>query len=613
MNNDELYSDESLTSQKKYTFKDYKVLKSFSKYLKPYLVSFLLILFLDVFVNLAFTLDPLLFSYIIDYLVAFQNGTLSKADTVFYLILFVCVETGAWIFGSFGAYAVDIGLRKTGQKVIRDFRTAMFEHVLSLSQKQMKTLKIGSFVTRITNDTQNLSSFFSDLLPNFLRQIISLVTIIVACFIRVRVYGFIFVAYLPVVFVLSLLFRLRARQYYRDEKKSVSQMNSFLSESFSGIRVTKTYNREDKMSNRFDERNQSIYSAFLHSQNLFALFYPTMYLLQMSCVLIIIGFGVPATVNNILSVGALSLLYSYASQFFQPIQQITQLLNSLQAILSSAERTKLVMDMAPEASADEGKISVPSFKGKIEFRHVCFRYDEKGEDVLHDVSFVIYPGKTVAFVGATGAGKSTIISLISRIYDIQSGEILIDDVNIRDYSLGCLRKNIGVMLQDVFLFSGTIRENISLDDESVSPEEVEKASAEVGADTFISRLPHGYDEKVTERGNNFSAGQRQLISFARTLVYKPSLVLLDEATANIDTETEAIIQTSLERMRSIGTMVIVAHRLSTIKNADHIFVVSHGRIIEEGNHQELLKLKGNYYNLYRLQNLERTLDKKEAI
>ncbi|MFA6830315.1 MAG: ABC transporter ATP-binding protein [Bacilli bacterium] len=612
MDNDEIFTEET-DYNKKYSVKDFLVMKSFAKYVKPYLITFIILLVSDIFVNLLFNLEPLVFSFIIDDLTDFQKGLISLENAVPMMILFICLDTGFWFFGSIGGFFVNYGLRKAGQKVIRDFRIQMFEHVLSLSQKQMKTLKIGSFVTRVTNDTQNLSSFFSDLLPNFLRQILTLIVIISASFFRVGVYGCIFLAFLPIVFVLSYFFRKKARVYYRQEKKSVSQMNSFLSESFSGIKVIKTYNREDKKALEFDEKNHNIFSSFLHSQNLFALYYPFMYFLQMTCLLIIVGFGVPGVISGAVAIGSFTLLCSYSSQFFQPVQQITQLLNSLQAIMSSAERTKFVMDMNRESDCEEGKLDVERFNGKIEFQHVYFKYEDGLDYVLKDVSFVIYPGKTVAFVGATGAGKSTIISLISRIYSINSGKILIDDVDVNDYSLKCLRRNVGVMLQDVFLFSGSIKESISLNDPKVSDEKVIEASKEVGADTFIDRLPHKYDEKITERGNNFSAGQRQLISFARTLVYKPSLVLLDEATANIDTETENIIQSSLEKMRSIGTMIIVAHRLSTIKNADHIFVVSKGQIIEEGNHQELLKMKKNYYNLYRLQNLERTIDKKEAI
>ncbi len=389
-------------------------------------------------------------------------------------------------------------------------------------------------------------------------------------------------------------------------------MNSFLSEAFQGVKVTKTYNRENKKQEEFRRKNENIRSTFVKSQNLFAFYYPFMYLLQISCVIIVFSFCIPniSTDDGLtgITLGTFQMLYSYSSQFFQPIQTITQLMNMLQQTISSAERILVVMNEKEEVEEQDELVEVDSFKGKIEFRHVYFAY-EKDDYVLKDVSFVIEPGETAAFVGATGAGKSTIISLISRTYDVSKGEILIDDIPIQNYSLKCLRKNIGMMLQDVFIFSGNIKDNISLGNKDVTEDEIYSACKYVGADSFIEKLPEGYETKVSERGANFSAGERQLISFARTLVYSPSLMLLDEATANIDTETENIIQTSLEKMMKIGTMLIVAHRLSTIKNCDTIFVVDKGVIKERGNHQQLLQNHGLYYNLYRLQNMERNLGK----
>lgn len=591
---------------KQYSIKDTRLLKSFMKYIKPYLKLFISILLLDVVVDALFTVEPVVINYLLSALQKFTEGLVSKEETMKQVYILMGIDASMMIVASLGAYFVNIGLKKIGQYVIRDFRNDLFAHVLSFSQKQLRSLPIGSYVTRITNDTQTLSSFFSDVLPQMLRAILTLIIIVCTTFVMEGFYGFIFLGFLPVVFVISYFFRKKAKKYYRSEKKSISQMNSFLSESFQGVSVIKTYNREDKKDQEFAVKNNNIFNAFLKSQDLFAIFYPMMYLLQMICILIILGIGIPKVAAGIILIGDLNMLYSYSTQFFSPIQTITQLLNNLQSIISSGERTQAIMDMKPEITSDEESIDVKSFKGKIEFKHVYFAY-EKNDYVLKDVSFVIEPGKTAAFVGATGAGKSTIISLISRTYEANKGEILIDDIDVRDYSLKCLRRNVGVMLQDVFLFSGNIKDNISLEDENLDDKTIIEGAKDVGADIFINRLPKKYEEKVSERGKNFSAGQRQLISFARTLVYKPSLVLLDEATANIDTETENIIQKSLEKMRTIGTMVIVAHRLSTIKNADVIFVVSHGKIIEQGDHQELLKKRGTYYNLYMLQNTERSV------
>ena len=608
--------NEETFSTKQYSFRDSLILKKLFVYIRPYLFSFILIVFLDIFVNAAFMMNPLITAKMIDFLKAYTNGEIAPVDPMRSMSFYILLDVAFWFICSFGGFFVNIALKRIGQKVVRDMRNELFSHVLSLSLSDLKKLRIGSYVTRITNDTQNISSLFSDILPQALRASLSLLIIIVTTFVMTKFYGFVFLAYIPIVFLVSFFFQRKARRFYRDEKRAISEMNSFLSESFQGIKVTKTYANESKKQKEFDVRNASIQRSFLKAQYNFAVFYPFMFFLQISCILLIFALCIPnidaPDARISITIGTFQMLFSYASQFFQPIQTITQLLNVLQQTISSAERILFVDDITVEDNKEEGKIDVPSFKGKIEFRHVSFAY-ENDFYVLRDVSFIIQPGETAAFVGATGAGKSTIISLISKTYVPQQGEILIDDININDYSLDCLRRNIGIMLQDVFLFSGTIKENISLGDKSISEETIIAGAKEVGADSFIEQFDDKYDHAVTQRGENFSAGQRQLLSFARTLVYHPSLVLLDEATANIDTETEHIIQASLEKMRSIGTMVIVAHRLSTIKNADQIYVVRKGKIIEHGTHQDLLKMKGNYYNLYQLQNMERHIDSKEEM
>lgn len=598
--------DSEILESKEHSLKDIVLLKSMVKYLKKYTNKFLLVIFLDIIVTVAFTMESVILKYLTDIL----SGTFLLFDSLTYsVIFFVLLDLVSMTIAGVLAYFCSMTLKKIGQYIVADLRRDLFAHILSLSAKQMKIMKIGSFVTRVTNDTQNISSFFTDILPQVLRASFTLIIIIIMTFIFLKLYGFIYLAFIPFVFLFSYIFRRKARVYYRSEKASISRMNSFLSESFTGIKVTKSYGREDRKEIEFIEHNDAIYNSFIRSQNLFAIFYPLMYLLQMICVLIVLAFGIPAALALTISIGDFQLLYSYSLQFFSPVQTITQQLNMLQNVITSGERIVNILNMEPEIVSTPKDVDVPTFKGKIEFKHVYFAYE--GEDyVLKDVSFTIPEGKTVAFVGATGAGKSTIISLITRTYIPQKGQILIDDIDISNYSLECLRRNIGIMLQDVFLFSGTIKSNITLDDENISDSEVINCSKEVGADIFINRLEKGYESEVKERGDNFSSGQKQLLSFARTLVYHPSMILLDEATANIDTESENIIQSSLEKIRKIGTMVIVAHRLSTIKNADIIFVVSKGEIIESGDHQQLLKNRGIYYNLYRLQNLEK--DIKEA-
>lgn len=599
--------NETMEQDHSYSIKDLGLLKSFYRYLRPYRGKFFSMIFLDLFVNAAFIAEPLLFRYLINALSAYADGSLDLQGTILVAVLMVVLDLTLMILALIGAYFINVALKKIGQRAISDLRNELFHHILSLSTKSLKSMPIGSFVTRVTNDTQNLSLTFTDVLPTVLRSTLSLLIILVLVFVYTRFYGFLFLAYLPLVFLISYLFRKKARVHYRKEKKSVSMMNAFLSEAFSGISLVKSYAKEDRMERLFDRRNDEIYHSFVKSQNLFALFYPSMYLLQVSAVLIILGFGIPMALSGALSIGDFNMLYSYSGQFFGPIQQITQQMNTLQQVISSAERIDKILRMEEEREEERQGIDVPSFRGEVEFRHVHFSYVE-GEEVLKDVSFHIRAGETAAFVGATGAGKSTIINLLNRTYKPTSGQILIDGIDVADYSLDCLRRNIGLMLQDVFLFTGTIADNISLGDENVKREDILKASREVGADSFISLLPQGYDEMVLERGENFSAGQRQLLSFARTLVYHPSMVLLDEATANIDTETEQIIQDSLEKIAKIGTMIVVAHRLSTIKGANVIFVVDKGRIAEQGDHQSLLKRHGIYYNLYRLQNMQRQID-----
>ncbi|MDD6240820.1 MAG: ABC transporter ATP-binding protein [Eubacteriales bacterium] len=602
---------EEETSSKAYSYKDLKMLKAYLPFVKPYLFRLIVIIVLDLLVNFCFTAEALVLSKNLDIIQEYLNGAVLYEEAHRDFILLTSLDLGMLFFASFAAYIVNFFLRKIGQEIVYDIRNALFDRVISLSQKQLKTMKIGSFVTRITNDSQNLSTFFSDILPVFIRNLNTVIIILVSTFLKTGLFGFIFLAYLPVVFLLSSLFRKRARRYYLGEKDAISKMNSFLSESFSGIEVTKTYHKENKKQNEFEERNKEIYHHFLKSQDLFALFYPGMYLLQMTSMLLICGLAIPQVYYGNLTYGTFYLLINFNGQYFQPIQQMASLINSVQSILSSAERCEKILSMEPESDNDGGSLDVPSFQGKVEFRHVYFRYPDGKEDVLKDVSFVIEPGQTAAFVGATGAGKSTIISLITRTYEITGGEILIDDHDIHEYKLSCLRRNIGLMMQDVFLFSGTIEDNITLGDKSISSSEVKEKEDFVGLSPRIASLPEKENTVVKERGDNFSAGERQLISFARTLCYHPSLMLLDEATANIDTETENIIEKSLEKMRSIGTLIIVAHRLSTIKNADIIFVVNKGEIQESGTHQELLKNRSTYYNLYQLQNMERKIGHKQ--
>jgi ATP-binding cassette subfamily B protein len=405
---------------------------------------------------------------------------------------------------------------------------------------------------------------------------------------------------LPFIFISSFLFRKVSRKSYRNVRNNISQMNSYLSENISGMKVTQIFNQEEKKYKEFKERNNSLKKAHLNQIFIFSIFRPFMYLLFVVCTVICLYFGSIEVKNGAMVSGSLVTYYSLVGQFFNPIENLAEQFNQLQSALASCEKIFTVLDTVREIDDTKDAIDPGKLKGRIEFKNVWFSYNP-GVWILKDVSFVIEPGETCAFVGATGAGKTTILSLICRNYEFQKGEILIDGIDIRKIKIDALRRNIGQMLQDVFLFSGKIRDNITIYEPSYTDQDIMKAASFVNADNLINKYPDKLDHIVEERGVNYSSGERQLISFARTILSNPNIMILDEATANIDTETEKVIQDSLEKMMSIGTMLIVAHRLSTIQHADKIIVLNHGEIVESGNHQELLKKHGMYYALYKLQ------------
>jgi ATP-binding cassette subfamily B protein len=422
--------------------------------------------------------------------------------------------------------------------------------------------------------------------------------------------------FVPFIILFTVIFRKFSRRAYRKVKDGTTDINTFLSENLSGMKIIQIFNRENRKMSEFNEKNNKLGKSKHQQIFVFGIFRPIVYMLYISSVLCLLYLGGKGYIDNIsfmgqtITSGVVVTFYMYISEFFNPIQSLAEQFNWLQSAFASAEKIFTIFDMKPVVVDTEGAIELDTIKGDIEFRNVWFAYEEENW-VLKGVSFKVEAGQTVAFVGSTGSGKTTILSLLCRNYDIQKGEILVDGINIRDIKISSLRKHFGQMLQDVFLFSGTIRSNIILREENISDEEVMEACRYVNADSFISKLKDGLDEEVRERGNNFSAGQRQLLSFARTIIHKPEVMILDEATANIDTETEILIQDSLEKMMNIGTMLIVAHRLSTIQHADNIIVLSHGEIIEQGNHFELLEQKGRYYGLYMLQYHKEQLKKND--
>lgn len=491
-------------------------------------------------------------------------------------------------------------LQKTGQRIILTVRKELYLHVQSLSSRYFDLTPVGKLVTRITNDVEALDEMYSGILVRLFRNIVMIIGLAGVMLMldwRLALVSFIL---LPLVAILTVVFRKIARKTYRISRTRLTDINTFLSENISGMRIIQIFGREKRKFEEFNDKNHKLYRALYREMLVFAIFRPLIFLLSTFSLMIVLGVGSQDVLNNVISIGTLYIFSQYIKSFFEPIQELAEQFSTLQSSLASAEKIFTIMDEEPLVKEIEEPVVLPRILGRIEFSHVWFAYDEENY-VLRDVSFVIEPGQKVAFVGATGAGKSSILNLIGRYYDIQKGNIYIDGVDIRNLSKKQLRSAIGQMQQDVFIFEGTIESNIRLYNEDITLEEIKEAAEYVNASHFIEKLPHGYQEPVSERGSTFSAGERQLLSFARTLAHKPSILVMDEATANIDTETELLIQEALEKLMKGRTTIMVAHRLSTIQHADCIMVMHKGKIREQGNHQELLARDGIYKKLYELQ------------
>lgn len=487
-------------------------------------------------------------------------------------------------------------LQKAGQNIIYRLRNEVFEHIEKLSQNQFDEMPVGSLVTRVASYTASMSDLFTNVIVNVIRNALTVVGVYgIMLYISWQL-SLVMLGFIVVVFVTSYFFRKIVRKVFTKEREYISDLNAFLNENLSGMKLIQIFNRQAKKDEEFLQKNENLRKSRYMVVLAFGIYRPFITLLYITSIAVTFWLGLQFG----LDAGMIVAFYLYLSRFFNPIQNLADQLNNLQKAMTASERLFNLLDVEPEIQDKDDAVWVDKFEGKIEFKNVWFAY--KDEDwILKDVSFTINPKETCAFVGATGAGKTTILSLIVRNYEIQKGQILIDGRDISTIEIHSLRKGIGQMLQDVFLFSGTVRSNITLNDDSFTDDEINAACKYVNADTFISSQEHGLDEEVIERGENFSQGQRQLLSFSRTVLHKPQILILDEATANIDTETEVVIQQSLEKIRNIGTMFVVAHRLSTIQHADQIIVLQNGRIIERGTHQQLLKNKGYYHKLYELQ------------
>ena len=569
------------------------------RYMKPYINRYVIAILLMIIMVGCDLVSP--------YLISLSLRELGKATIDFNKVIFYFVIGLASVLVLNGvSYVQTLLLHYTGQKIIFRIREEVFMHIQTFSHHQFNDIPVGTLVTRVTSDTNVLFELYTNVIVNVLKYSSTIIGVFVAMVLLNAKLALIVICVLPIILLLTFIFRKLLRRVHGVVRTEVANMNAFLSENISGIKVTQIFNQEDKKYEEFVATNNRLKKAQLRNTLTFGIFRPSIFFIYIVTVILVIYFGGNEAIQfsaGLITVAVtydeLYAFYQYISKFFDPVQSLADQYDTLQSAFASAEKIFRILDTKSEI-VDEPDAIDHELTGNIEFRHVWFSY-LPDEWILKDVSFKINANDCVALVGATGAGKSTILGLITRNYDIQKGQILIDGIDIKHIKLDSLRGQIGQMLQDVFLFSGTLASNIRLDDEAITDQQIRESCDEVNASSFIDKTPDGINTVVGERGNNFSLGQRQLISFARTIVHKPKIMILDEATANIDTETEKIIQDSLEKVIKNNTMIMVAHRLSTIQHATNIIVFDHGRIIEQGNHQELLKLKGKYYQLYMLQ------------
>ena len=577
---------------------DSEIIRRLLRYATPYKKHFVGVFFIMLFSIVYDLVSPLLIGHIVE--------TVQGDFELKYLMTLVVSYAGILLVSLLCTYLQAMTLQKIGQKILSQVRLDVFTHIESLSHDQLNNIPVGKLVTRTTNDPNNISFMFTNIIVTLAKNTMVIFGVLGAMLMLNYALTLMVLCFVPFVVLFTVIFRRFSRKVHRGVSDATTDLNTYLSENLSGMKITQIFNQEQRKMDDFLTRSYRLQKAKHDRMYVFGIFRPMVYMLNISSVMCLFYLGSKGYIQEVnwfgqvIDSAVIVSFYMYISRFFNPIQTLAEQFDMLQRSFASAEKIFTILDMVPEVVDEEDAMELESIRGEIEFRDVWFCY-KPGEWVLKGVSFHVAPKQTVAFVGATGSGKTTILSLICRNYDIQKGQILIDGIDIRKIKISSLRKHFGQMLQDVFLFAGDIRSNILLRSEGISDEEVMEACRYVNADSFICKLESGLDEVVRERGNNFSAGQRQLLSFARTIIHKPSVMILDEATANIDTETEILIQDSLEKMKNIGTMLIVAHRLSTIQHADNIILLSQGEIMEQGNHQQLLAQKGRYYQLYTLQ------------
>lgn len=563
-------------------------------YFKPYLPLLVLCIVFAFLINGAALIKPYIIKYVIDDFLA-----VGKNDPeTFMLIGFVYF--GIVLFGAGFGYLQECLLTYTGQKIMYDIRNQLFSHIQNMSMKFFDRNSSGRILTRVTNDVEALNEIFSGVLINFAKDFIMIVGIIGAMFTLNKNLALLSICCIPLIIIVTIIYRKAARKNFLKLKGIIGKINGFLAENISGIKLVRIFHREKEKFDEFKKLDDEYFATSLRELILHSLCRPIIEIINTLTIALLVWYCSARVTGGYLEIGVLYAFITYIKQFFSPINEIAENYTSIQSALISSERIFNILDNREMLENFYEGNHTDEIEGRIEFRNVWFAYNE-GEWVLKDAGFRIEPGETVAFVGATGSGKTTIINLMSRFYDIQMGEILIDGVNVKEYNLKDLRRKIAVVMQDVFLFSGDVKSNIRLKNKLITDDDIVNAAKLVCADKFIESLPGKDDEEVKERGCTFSAGQRQLISFARAVAFKPSVFVLDEATANIDTETEAAIQNAMANISGGSTTIIIAHRLSTIRNADKIIVVDNGRIEEIGTHEELLEKGGIYRQLYEKQ------------
>ncbi|MCG9479945.1 MAG: ABC transporter ATP-binding protein/permease [Actinomycetia bacterium] len=572
---------------------DKKTVRKLLSYLKPYKLLLSFTVFLLLLTAGLEILGPYLIKVAIDNYIA-----PGRLDGFIYIVfLFGAVILAEFAFRYFQQYLTEL----LGQKIMYDMRMDIFTHIHKMPMSFFDRNPVGKIMTRVTTDVQTLNEMLSSGIVTLFGDIFMIVGIMVIMVTLNLKLALITFSVLILLAIATFIFRAKVRVTFRIIRTKISAINSYLQEAVSGINTIKIFAREDRSNQEFESLNTGYLNAYLKTVFYYAVFFPIVTLISSLAIALIIWYGGGQVISGILTFGTLVAFIQYIEKFFHPISDLSEKFGILQEAIAASERIFKVLDTKPTITSPENPVIVEEVKGDIRFDHVWFSYHQN-EYVLKDINFELESSQSIAFVGATGSGKTSIINILNRFYEIQKGHIFLDGIDIRKYELNHLRKHIGIVMQDVFLFSGTILDNIRLGDSSISKQQVIEAARYVNAHKFIQKLPLKYDQEIKERGKILSVGQRQLIAFARAIVFNPQVLLvLDEATSSIDSEIEALIQDALNKVMAGRTTIIIAHRLSTIKNVDKILVLSHGKIIEKGTHSSLLKARGIYYKLYKYQ------------